>query len=72
MPSRPTAIMMRMPMKHSTPIISESMSLPVINPPKTRWMCATRSIMEFARSMENRLYVIFFAWAQKVSLPFKI
>ena len=36
MPSRPTAIMMRMPMKHSTPIISESMSLPVIKPPKTR------------------------------------
>ena len=36
MVSSPTDIITRMPMKHSTPMMSESMSLPVIKPPNTR------------------------------------
>ena len=36
MVSSPTDIMTRIPMKHSTPMMSESMSLPVMKPPNTR------------------------------------
>ena len=49
-------------------MIDESISLPVMKPPNTRWICATRAMMAFAFSTVNKLYVIFFACAQKVSL----
>ena len=65
---QPKWIISRIPIKHSMPMIDESSSLPVMNPPNTRWMCAMRAMMAFARSTGHRLYVIFLACAQNISL----